>query len=82
MKTLITILAVTAILSVTPLAHAAPMELGDSGWAATISNSVSTDIFVDPEGNEYFLLIEIIKTFSAGCENFFWRFLNLYVCWL
>ncbi|MDP6546294.1 MAG: hypothetical protein QGH60_20125 [Phycisphaerae bacterium] len=64
MKTLTTILTLTAILSVTPLAHADTIPLGGSGWEATISDNVNVDILVDAE-NEHYVLIEIIKTFTA-----------------
>ena len=64
MKTLLTILTVAAILSLTPIAHASIMPLGTSGWEAELPDNVNVGIIVDAENDE-FVLIEIIKTFTA-----------------
>jgi len=61
MKTLITILTATAILSITPLAHATILPLG-SGWQTDVPGDVA-DIRIDGNYNQ-FVLIEIIKTFT------------------
>jgi len=68
MKTLITILTAAAILSIAPLAHAEIVPIGSSGWEATLPDNVNVGIFVDLE-NENYVLIEIIKTFTAPPEN-------------
>ena len=68
MKTLTTILTAAAILSITPLAHANVMPLGGSGWEATISDNANVGIIVDAE-NDNFVMIEIIKTFTAPPEG-------------
>ena len=68
MKTLITILTLAAILSITPLAHASIIPLGSSGWEATLPNDVDVGIRVDGLFDQ-FVLIEIIKTFTAAPQN-------------
>ena len=61
MKTLITILTATAILSITPLAHATILPLG-SGWQADVPGD-KADIRIDGNYSQ-FVLIEIIKTYT------------------
>ena len=68
MKTLITILTVAVILSVTPLAHADIVPLGNSGWEAALPDNVNVGIIVDAESDS-FVLIEIIKTFTAPPQD-------------
>ena len=64
MKILATILATAAILSITPLAHADPVALGNSGWLADLPDNVNVGVTVDSEG-PHFVVIEIVKTFTA-----------------
>jgi len=68
MRTLITIFTTAAILSMTPFAHADILPVGTSGWEAALPDNVDAGILVDAE-NGKFVLIEIIKTFTAPPEG-------------
>ncbi|MCP4375538.1 MAG: PEP-CTERM sorting domain-containing protein [bacterium] len=68
MKTLTTILAAAAILSIAPFAQADVITLGNSGWECSITDSANVGVVVDAEGNN-FVMIEILKTFTDPPQN-------------
>jgi hypothetical protein len=68
MKVLATIFTVVAILSITPLAHADTIDLGNSGWQAVITDPANVGILIDAD-TDNFVMIEIIKTFAEPPES-------------